>query len=235
MSAQSSGTAGDPLARHSLSPRELTQILAAERTGEPFLVMRDSEGELRVVALGAAAAALTVGRREGADVWIPWDEEVSGVHAELRRLGEEWTIVDDGLSRNGTFVNGERIGGRQRLRAGDRLSVGRTTVAYCERAAAGVDATAAAAELPEQPALTENQRRVLIALCRPYAAGDAFTVPATNQQIAQEVFLGIEAVKRNLRVLFRRFGLADLPQNQKRAGLVEIALRTGVVSQRDLS
>ena len=31
----------------------------------------------------------------------------------------DWTVVDDGLSRNGTYVNGERIHGRRRLVDGD--------------------------------------------------------------------------------------------------------------------
>jgi len=36
-------------------------------------------------------------------------DSVSRVHAELRRTGPTWTLVDLG-SRNGTFINGERIG-----------------------------------------------------------------------------------------------------------------------------
>ena len=35
--------------------------------------------------------------------------------------------MDDGLSRNGTFVNGERLSGRRRLTDGDTLRFGGTT------------------------------------------------------------------------------------------------------------
>ncbi|MGZ4182186.1 MAG: FHA domain-containing protein [Solirubrobacteraceae bacterium] len=42
------------------------------------------------------------------DVSIGWDAEVSGLHAELQAFSGEWTIVDDGLSTNGTYVNGSR-------------------------------------------------------------------------------------------------------------------------------
>jgi hypothetical protein len=41
-------------------------------------------------------------------------------------------------------------------------------------------------------------------------------------------------VKTHLRALFARFEIDDLPQNQKRLKLVEIALKSGVVSRREL-
>jgi hypothetical protein len=37
----------------------------------------------------------------------------------------------------------------------------------------------------------ETQWRVLIALCRPFNAGGSFATPATNQQIAGELFLSV--------------------------------------------
>jgi hypothetical protein len=233
MSTEAAGGAVDPLARHSLSAAELKRMLAAERSRDPFLAMRDGDGELSLIPLDPRATAVTLGRHAGMDVPIDWDAEVSGVHAELRRLGEEWTVADDGLSRNGTFLNGERVGGRQRLRPGDRLRLGRTIIAFCGDATEATEATVASGELPELPSLTDTQRRVLIALCRPYMEGGEFRVPASNQQIADEVFLGVDAVKRHLRALFQRFGLGELPQNQKRARLAELALKVGIVSQRD--
>jgi DNA-binding NarL/FixJ family response regulator len=41
-------------------------------------------------------------------------------------------------------------------------------------------------------------------------------------------------VKTHLRALFEKFGVAELPQNQKRVALVERALQSGLVSERDL-
>ena len=235
MPMEPTSSVSDPLARHSLSARALKQLLAVERLGEPFLALRDGDGELCIVALDAQASAATIGRGTGMDVSIPWDAEVLGVHAELRRLGKEWTVADDGLSRNGTFLNGERVSGRQRLRPGDRLLVGRTIIAYCQSADEPSETTVASGALPEPPRLSDTQRRILIALCRPYAEGGEFSVPASNQQIAGEVFLGVDAVKRHLRAMFHGFGLGQLPKNQKRARLAELALRLGIVSQRDLS
>jgi FHA domain len=50
------------------------------------------------------ATRLTVGRAAASDVCLDFDPEVSNLHAELERIGEHWVLVDDGLSKNGTFV-----------------------------------------------------------------------------------------------------------------------------------
>jgi hypothetical protein len=44
----------------------------------------------------------------------------------------------------------------------------------------------------------------------------------------------VDAVKTHLRALFGKFGIEDLPQNQKRVRLVELALKNGIVTPRDL-
>ena len=159
---------------------------------------------------------------------------MSGLHAQLECLGSEWTIIDDGLSTNGTFVNGERVSGRTRLHDGDRVRVGRTVLVFNAAQASAPGTTVVAGELPAAPPLTDSQRRVLIALCRPYRDGGSFATPASNQQIASEVFLSVDTVKTHLRTLFNRFGLGELPQNQKRARLAECAIQSGLVTQRDL-
>lgn len=226
---------GDPLAPHSLSPGELKRLLAAERTGEPFLALRDSEGQLVLFAAGEAERVKRIGRRGEADLSIAWDPEVSGLHAELQGLSGEWAIVDDGLSTNGTFVNGERVSGRRRLRDGDRIRLGRTILVYRLGDSAPPSATAIASEASMTQDLTDTQRRVLVALCRPYRDGDSFATPATNQQIAEEVFLSVDAVKMHLRSLYGKFELSELAQNEKRARLAECALQFGVITERDLA
>jgi pSer/pThr/pTyr-binding forkhead associated (FHA) protein len=176
-----------------------------------------------------------VGRRAEIDLAVPWDAEVSSLHAELQCPGGEWTIVDDGLSTNGTYVDGQRISGRHRLRDGARVRVGRTILAYTAPRASSGGETVTAGESLALPVPTDTQRRVLIALCRPYRDGGSYAAPASNQQIAREVFLSVDAVKTHLRTLFNRFELTDLPQNQKRARLAEVALQFGVISGRDLA
>ena len=82
--------------------------------------------------------------------------------------------------------------------------------------------------------LTDSQRRVLVALCRPYGSGESFATPATNRVIAAEVHLSVDGVKGHLRVLFDRYGLSEVPQNEKRARLAAEALRSGAVKPSDL-
>jgi len=81
--------------------------------------------------------------------------------------------------------------------------------------------------------LSETQRKILVVLCRPVGLS-AFATPATNRAIAEELFLSVDAVKAHLRVLFERFGLQDLPQNEKRSSLASAALLSGTISVHDL-
>jgi hypothetical protein len=83
-----------------------------------------------------------------------------------------------------------------------------------------------AALAPTVP-LTETQHRIIAALCRPARGKSRFATPATNQEIAAEVFLSVDAVKAHLRTLYRKFGIEDLPHNRKRARLVELVLEGG--------
>lgn len=224
----------DPLARHSLSPGELKELLAVEREGRPFLALRDGEGKLELFPTGRGGQTRTVGRRGEMDLQLGWDSEVSGLHAELQGLGGEWTIVDDGLSRNGTFVNGQRVNGRQRLRDGDRIRLGKTVLVYRAGNAEAAQETTVAGEGPAPLRVTDTQRLILIALCRPYRDGPGFATPASNQQIAEELFLSLDAVKMHLRRLFAAFELSDIPQNEKRARLAECVLQFGIISEHDL-
>jgi hypothetical protein len=81
--------------------------------------------------------------------------------------------------------------------------------------------------------LTDTQHRILVALCRPARSGTGFAPPATNQEIADEVFLSVDAVKAHLRTLYRKFGIEELPHNQKRARLVELVLEGGYLEEAE--
>jgi pSer/pThr/pTyr-binding forkhead associated (FHA) protein len=223
-----------PIARHEASPAELQQRIEAERQGMPFLVYRNGQGAQQLYTLeDTATRKITIGRGPDTDIALNWDSEVSSVHAELERLGDSWAIVDDGLSRNGTYLNGERVAGRRRLSEGDMLRLGNTLVAYRAPMQHGDKTTLAASDVAIA-SLSDTQRRVLVALCRPFKHAGAYATPPTNQQIADELHLSIDAVKTHLRTLFQKFGIEHLPQNQKRARLVECAFQSGMISDREL-
>lgn len=216
------------------SAAELKAQIEAERGGRPFLVLRDGEGEQRIVVIEEGTAELWVGRGEAAGLQIEWDEEVSALHAQIEVVADECTLLDDGLSRNGSFVGGERVHGRKHLRDGDTLRFGRTTVLFRRPGESAPEATAIATEVPAAAAISPGQRRVLLALCRPFKDGAAFATPPTNQAIASELHLSVDAVKTHMRALFEKLELEDLPQNRKRLALIERALQSGVVAPRDL-
>ncbi len=204
--------------------------MAAERGGQPFLAGRMADGRQVIFALPRDQWRLTVGRRPDSDIALDWDVEVSRAHALLEQVGAQWTLVDDGLSSNGSFVNGLRVVGRQRLRQGDRLCFGNTQLLFRDPGPAESEATRR--ETPSSVPLTPGQRKLLVALCRPLNDASS-SLPATNRQIADEVFLSVDAVKAQLRVLFERFGLTDLAQNEKRVRLAQAALAAGAVLPHD--
>ena len=222
---------GDPLAPHSATPAELRERLAVERMGIPFLVFRDGGDRQRIVALRPPASRLTVGRSAACDISLAWDAEVSRLHAELERIGDDWVVRDDRLSHNGTFVGGDRVDGRRRLRPGDVITVGTTQLAFVG-AGAPETGTRTAGRPAATVAVTPAQRRVLVALCRPLGDGGA---PASNRAIAAELVVALDTVKGTLSRLFDAFGIgADVPQNQKRAALARRALQLGVVRRDEL-
>ncbi len=226
--------AGSPLDTHAASPEELRDRIAAEHAGVPFLVYRTDTGDQVLVDLGRASDRITIGRRAGNEVALEWDAQVSRVHAALERVGDAWVLMDDGLSHNGTWVNGERLSGRRRLEDGDTISVGATVVAFrTPHSGSASYQTVSAAGPHIGELLTPAQRRVLIALCRPFKDSH-YATPASNQRIADELVVSVDTVKGTLRALFEAFGIDDLPQNEKRATLATHALRSGVISPRDL-
>lgn len=211
---------------------DLKALIAAERVGEPFLHARARDGKQQIFALPDGTWRATVGRHGDCDVTLDWDEKVSRVHALLERVGGQWTFVDDGLSRNGSYLHGTRLVGRHTLKDGDRLCVGDTVLIYHDPSVRDVESTARETSQLQAVPLSPTQRKVLIALCRP-VSDSALAIPATNKQIAGEVCLSVDAVKAHLRVLFERFGLEELAQNEKRSRLASSVLSAGVLSPRD--
>ena len=211
------------------SGHEVADRLRARRTASPFLIYRDGDRRQRIVELAPDVAIVHIGRAPACEIALPWDGEVSRVHAVLERAGDHWTIADNGLSRNGTFVNGRRVRGRRRLDDGDEIGIGRTLLAFAAGSEPSLLETETASDHP-RPQISEAQQRVLAALCRPLVA-DPYAGAASNREIADALCISVDTVKSHLHVLFERFGIGEMPQNRKRAELARRAIERGAIAR----
>jgi pSer/pThr/pTyr-binding forkhead associated (FHA) protein len=93
------------------------------------VALHDGGGSQRVVTLENERSPITIGRRPDNDIVLSWDSEVSRRHAYLLHTGDGWALVDD-ESRNGSYLNGERINRQRPLRDGDVFRFGDTVVLF---------------------------------------------------------------------------------------------------------
>ncbi len=218
-----------PRARSSVSAAGGTAVehdarLAAERTGRAHLVFRDGAGHQVIHQLPEGGGATVVlGRRRECEVCLEWDLEVSRNHARLQPADGDWAIADEG-SRNGSFVNRERVLVNRRLRDGDIVVLGRTSIVF--RQPAHVDERAHAK-------LSDVERHVLIELCRPLA-DPAHGMPADDRVIASRLGLEQAELEDRIRGLLERFELGGCEPAEARVRLAAAALQSGVVTPTDL-
>src|ERR1700733_6295495 len=171
----------------------------------PFLRVEDS-GEV----ISLRGEVTTVGRGRGVDIRLD-DPSVSRLHAELVRRGPYVYVVDLGLSRNGTRVNGRPVT-RRVLDEGDVLSFG---AARCRIGGGAHEDISEEAALRRSaaPELTRREIDVLTSLCRPALSDEAFALPATAHEIAVDLVVTEAAVKQHLLRLYQKF---RIPEGQNR-------------------
>ncbi len=212
-----------------LTDEEQKARKAAERRGAPFLVYRDDKSEQHILELDESARTMTVGRRFEADVALPWDREVSRLHAQLEFKGGEWTVDDDGWSQNGTWVNEMRLDGARRLRDGDIIRVGQTSIAFCNARNISVEMTLVPGAMSATPQFSDQQQRILRELCRPLMGDGEGINPLADDEIAEALGTTQRTVTTELEHLARGFGLQDMPFFERRAEIAMLALRSGLV------
>src|SRR5580704_6522764 len=182
----------------------------------PFLRVEDS-GEV----ISLRGEVTTVGRGRGVDIHLD-DPSVSRLHAELIRRGPYVYVVDLGLSRNGTRVNGRPVA-RRVLDEGDVLSFG---AARCRIGGLPQEDLADEAELRRAaaPELTRRELDVLSSLCRPALSEEAFAMPATAHEIATDLVVTEAAVKQHLLRLYQKFRVPEGPNRRTRLANEVVAL-----------
>ena len=149
---------------------------------------------------------------------------MSRSHASIEAIDGVWTVLDDGRSTNGTFVNEERVQNRRTLRHLDVIRVGATRLRFHDPSEAADSKLTEVASKARVPQLTPAQLRVLVALCRPPDG------PASNEEIADELTVSIDTVKTHMRALFDAFHLQASAPYRKRFELVRLAVEAGLVS-----
>jgi DNA-binding CsgD family transcriptional regulator len=175
------------------------------------------------------AGRLTLGTDPANDLPLPADPTLSRLHAVLERYEAGWCVRDLD-SRNGTFVNGERVWRERPLRPGDELRVGATRLVYRSEEPAGGNRTQASEPSPE---VTRREREVLVVLCRTVLGGAAFTEPASIREIADALVVTEAAVKQHLAHLHDKFGIHGGGE-RRRVRLANEALRRGAVTMAGL-
>lgn len=195
----------------------------------PTLSQQIGHGIWLDISLNRDAPRMTIGRSAAADIIVTADATASRLHAIIEWVRDCWVIVDNGMSKNGTFVNDERIDGCRRLNSGDVVHVGQSVFIFRDGQPSDDEITIANDAQPIRNSLTEAQYLVLAALCRPCGAQTPYAYPASNCQIAHDLCLSISTVKTHMRALFKIFQIEALPQNQKRMFLVKRAFESGVI------
>ncbi len=168
---------------------------------------------------------VVIGRSPLSDVVLTADAQVSRTHAVLERIANRWILRDVG-SRNGTYLNGQRVRDRVPLRAGDEIRIGKSVLVL--KSERSPDGAATERQAPPPP-LTVREKEVLLAVLRPLVAAGPFGQPATTPEIARALWVSDAAVKRHLIHLYRKFGI-DGRGASRQARLASAALQRGAIT-----
>lgn len=173
---------------------------------------------------------VTIGKSSTNLVSLEHDSTVSRLHAVLDNLGFAWSVRDVG-SRNGTYLNGEKISAERVMRSGDELRVGKSRLVFWEVKEgdeATADSTISSAPTNLPPRLTRREHEVLLVLCRPLVSDDPFPEAISVRQMAQELFVTEAAIKQHLQNLYDKFGVST--EGERRVRLANEAIRRGAIT-----
>ncbi|SEH65201.1 FHA domain-containing protein [Mycolicibacterium rutilum] len=178
---------------------------------------------------------VTLGKASSNAVSLDHDETVSRLHAVFENLGFAWSIRDLG-SRNGTYLNGEKITAERVLRSGDEVRVGKSRIVFWEVRDSGDgrldEETVTAQPIEAPPRITRRELDVLVVLCRPLVSDDPFPEPASVRRMAGELYVTEAAVKQHLQNLYDKFAIPA--EGDRRVRLANEALRRGAVTLAQL-
>jgi hypothetical protein len=219
---------GPPVAR---ATHELDLEGEVRAEGRPYVRYRD--GVLfRALSLSPSASPVDIGRVDVCPVRIESDPLVSRRHARLI-FAAGWWSIEDAASHNGTFMGDRRIPGETILNDGACFRVGDTVLSvHLPRSAP--DQTTLEAEHAELRLLDPSpiQRKILVALARPWLAGHELPVSPSDADIARTLGCDVESIADAVTDLYEQAGLSsDVDQ---RSGLIALAMHERTVTPEDL-
>ena len=153
---------------------------------------------------------LTIGRLDQNDIVLQDDMRASRRHAEITDRNGEW-ILRDLKSRNGSFVNGQRVT-ESPLRGGDRIRIGGSTFLFSAEHDPLATIADTGSELVTKPALSEREKEILALLCR----------GSTDHQIAEALVISLATVRSHLDRIRDKTGC------RRRPDLTRLALELGL-------
>jgi hypothetical protein len=106
-------------------PQPLREGAPATTSGGPLLALVENSSVVKEFSL--EGDRMVIGRLEGSEIQIT-DPGASRRHAEVRRDGDKYVLVDLG-STNGTLVNEAPVS-EHILEEGDRITIGRTVLEF---------------------------------------------------------------------------------------------------------
>jgi FHA domain-containing protein len=219
---------GPPVAR---AQDEIDLEAEVRAEGRPYVRYRDG-GRFRAVSLSPSASPVDVGRVDVCPVRIASDPLVSRRHARLV-FAAGWWSIEDAASHNGTFIGDRRLPGETILKDGARFRVGDTVLSvHLPEPAAGET------RLEKRPAALRRldpdpiQRKVLVALARPWLAGHELPVAPSDADLAHTLGCDVESIADAVAGLYEQAGPpCDVDQ---RSGLVALAMHERTVTPDDL-
>lgn len=133
-------------------------------------------------ATEARTSPVRIGRETGSTIVVSGEHAnvVSGRHAEIRYEGNAWLLVDLG-SRNGTYLNGRRIGTPTALKTDDTIRLGESGPEYRVLAVSeALDAT-----LAEHPGLKPAEVRAYGVTLLATASGKRYEARGTRIRLGR--------------------------------------------------
>jgi pSer/pThr/pTyr-binding forkhead associated (FHA) protein len=164
------------------------------------------------------------------EVWLRLDDgeqNVSRLHAKLSPVAGRWAIEDLG-SRNGTWVNGDRLARVRILWNDDQIRFATFMVVFRDP----TEPEAAVKARTVTPDLSLRERKVLVELCRPFFGANLLLRAASRSEIARAMVTGETAVQEHLVRLYDKLLIDDAGEN--RCDLLAVAvIEAGIVGPGD--